>query len=203
MPTGYTAGIIDGKITTFREFAKTCMKAFGATIHMRDETLDTEYVPREINEYYRQSLDKWKQTLDEVIKMSDEEIIAKREKELQERIDYARSKMDLCERNCVVLGKMLEEVHDWEPPTEEHKGFKKFMLEQLNETIKHDCDTSYYRESLSKSYNEMFSIDAKKIREEYIKDAKYNINYSQENLDKEVKRVEESNKWVEQLLNSI
>ena len=39
MPTGYTAGILEGKIKTFPEFAKICMRAFGAAIHMRDNGL--------------------------------------------------------------------------------------------------------------------------------------------------------------------
>ena len=30
MPTGYTAGIIDGKTETFQDFEKQCMRAFGA-----------------------------------------------------------------------------------------------------------------------------------------------------------------------------
>lgn len=40
MPTGYTAGILDNKITTFSEFALLCSRAFGATIHMREDDLD-------------------------------------------------------------------------------------------------------------------------------------------------------------------
>ena len=43
MPTGYTAGIIDGKTETFQDFAKQCMRAFGVTIHMRDENMDKGY----------------------------------------------------------------------------------------------------------------------------------------------------------------
>ena len=203
MPTGYTAGIIDGKITTFQEFAKTCMRAFGATIHMRDETLDAEYVPREVSSYYRETLESWNKTLEEVTSMSDEEIVAKREKQLQDDIDYHKDRISKIEKNRVVLSRFIKEVTEWVPPTEEHVNFKTVMLDQLSQTIQRDGDDSYNRERLNKAFNEMFSIDAKKIREEYIKDAKYNINYSQENLDKEIKRVEESNKWVEQLLNSI
>ena len=203
MPTGYTAGIIDGKITTFQEFAKTCMRAFGATIHMRDETLDAEYVPREVSSYYRETLESWNKTLEEVTSMSDEEIVAKREKQLQDDIDYHKDRISKIEKNRVVLSRFIKEVTEWVPPTEEHVNFKTFMLDQLSQTIQRDGDDSYNRERLNKAFNEMFSIDSKKIREEYIKDAKYNINYSQENLDKEVKRVDESNQWVEQLLNSI
>lgn len=203
MPTGYTAGVIDGEITTLQGFAKKCMRAFGATIHMRDESLNEEYVPREVGDYYKVALETWEKTLNEVTSMSDEEIVAKREKQLQEDIDYHKDRINKVEKNRIVLSKLIKEVTEWVPPTEEHVNFKKFMLDQLSQTIQHDGDDSYNRERLNKSINEMFSIDAKKIREEYIKDAKYNINYSKENLDKEIKRVEESNKWVEQLLNCL
>lgn len=203
MPTGYTAGIIDGEITTFQEFVKKCMRAFGATIHMRDESLDKEYVPRKVDGYYKETLNSWKKTLAEVNFMSDEEIVSRREKQLQENIDYHKKRIEAVERNRVVLSKLIKEVTEWTPPTEEHINFKNFMLDQLAQTIKHDGDDSYNRESLNKAYNEMFSIDAKKIREEFIKDAKHNIKYSKENLEKEINRVEESNKWVEKLLNSL
>ena len=40
MPTGYTADIQDGKITTLREYALSCARAFGALIMMRDDPHD-------------------------------------------------------------------------------------------------------------------------------------------------------------------
>ena len=43
MPTGYTAEILNGEIKTFPEFAKKCARAFGAMIHMRDDSLDATY----------------------------------------------------------------------------------------------------------------------------------------------------------------
>lgn len=45
MPTGYTAGIIDGKIKDFKEFAKLCSRAF--IVHLRDEPINSEYKKRE------------------------------------------------------------------------------------------------------------------------------------------------------------
>ena len=63
MPTGYTAGIIDGKTETFQEFAKQCMRAFGATIHMRDENMDKEYEPRTPSDYHTKALEEAKEKL--------------------------------------------------------------------------------------------------------------------------------------------
>ena len=37
MPTGYTAYIEDGNITTGKEFLKLCLREFGIAVDMRDE----------------------------------------------------------------------------------------------------------------------------------------------------------------------
>ena len=39
MPTGYTAYIEDGSITTGKEFLKLCSRAFGVAIDIKDEPL--------------------------------------------------------------------------------------------------------------------------------------------------------------------
>lgn len=44
MPTGYTAGVADGKVTDFRTFALQCARQFGACIMQRDEA--TSVLPR-------------------------------------------------------------------------------------------------------------------------------------------------------------
>ncbi len=84
MPTGYTAEILDGKITTFPQFAKQCMRAFGATIHMRDDDMDAEFTPRTPSDYYAKEIKKANQVIKEAELLTDEEIIDARKKELQE-----------------------------------------------------------------------------------------------------------------------
>jgi hypothetical protein len=46
MPTGYTEPILKGEIDNFKNFAKICMRNFGATMHMRDKSYDKEYEER-------------------------------------------------------------------------------------------------------------------------------------------------------------
>lgn len=75
MPTGYTEGIMNGKITTFPQFAKLCMRAFGATIHLRDESLDSEYEPRVPSDYHSKEIERAKKNIIDAKKLSDEEII--------------------------------------------------------------------------------------------------------------------------------
>ena len=54
MPTGYTAGILDGTVKDFNEFAKKCSRAF--MIHLRDEPFDSEYKKREPSDYHSKNL---------------------------------------------------------------------------------------------------------------------------------------------------
>ena len=47
MPTGYTAGVQDGSIKTFKDYASLCARAFTALIELRDEPF-TPRLPDEI-----------------------------------------------------------------------------------------------------------------------------------------------------------
>jgi hypothetical protein len=51
MPTGYTAMIEEREDVTFREFALTCARAFGACIMQRDNSLAEPPKPREVDKY--------------------------------------------------------------------------------------------------------------------------------------------------------
>jgi len=75
MPTGYTACIEDGTITTGRDFLMLCARAFGATASMREEPL-TVPIPElfEEDSYYTQRLKETKAELERCLTMSDEEL---------------------------------------------------------------------------------------------------------------------------------
>lgn len=203
MATGYTHPILDGKITNFKDYAKLCMRAFGATIHMRDDSLEVEYEKREVSEYYIDSLKSWQEKLSELSSLSDEQLMEKRRKEIQNDIDYHQEKITECTQNEAKLKSILLDVQSWEPPTEEHEGIKKFMIEQITETLKFDADARYHVLEVKK-YNEWLNnLNIDEIKEGYIKDAKYNIRYHMDNNEAEIKRVNNSNKWVETFLNSL
>ena len=84
MPTGYTAGILDGTIKDFPTFAKQCMRAFGATIHMREEPASKEYEPRVPSDYHKQQLGYAMKDLEKLGKMSDIELLDDEGRRLKE-----------------------------------------------------------------------------------------------------------------------
>lgn len=67
MPTGYTAYIEDGSITTGKEFLMLCLRNFGISIDIRDEPLSvptpTHFEP---NPYYKESYESAVKHLEEV-----------------------------------------------------------------------------------------------------------------------------------------
>ena len=71
MPTGYTAGVQDGTVTDFSEFALQCARNFGALVTMRDDPWSTPIPERfEASEYARTAVVEAQQKLDEFHKLT-------------------------------------------------------------------------------------------------------------------------------------
>lgn len=203
MPTGYTAGILDGKITTFPQFAKLCMRAFGATIHMRDEDMDAKITPRVPSDYYLDEIEQAKQLLKDAYNLSDEDIIKRKEEELEESKEYHLKAIEKAIIDLKNMNNILKDVKKWQPPTSEHTGIKDFMISQIEETIEWDCKTKYHSEALEKIELELSTIDASEIRKAMIKQAEKDFDYSTKNYNEELERCNGSNKWVADFLESL
>lgn len=203
MPTGYTAGILDGEITTFPQFAKQCMRAFGATIHMRDDNMDVEYTPRTPSDYYSKEIDKAKQLLKDVEILSDEEITRNRKDQLQKDKEYHLKAIEKAKIDTKKMNEILKDVITWQPPTSEHTGIKDFMIDQIEKTIDFDCKTKYHDEALLKIELELLTLNASEIRKDMIEKAKKDFEYHTKNYNEDVERCEKSNQWVSDFISSL
>lgn len=203
MPTGYTEGILNGKIKTFEEFAILCIRAFGAAIHMRDESLDVQYKPREVEKYYYDSLETAKKNLEEFLKKSDDEILDDEIKSIESSINYYENKISETKNNLKKLKGILKSTKNWNPPTPDHEEFKKFMITQLEETIKWDGDYEYCEENLNTYLDLKSNLDIEKIKKNKLETLEQSIEYSKTRLKEEIERVNDSNQWVESLLQSL
>ncbi|MEK6939176.1 MAG: hypothetical protein AABX31_00460, partial [Nanoarchaeota archaeon] len=90
---------------------------------------------------------------------------------------------------------MLQEARNYQPPTKDHEEFKKFMVSQLEETIKFDC-----------SYSELEAPKKqtpKQYKAQLIASAKWNVDYHKKGWDKEVVCARERTKWVQALVRSL
>ena len=203
MPTGYTAGILDGKTTTFPQFAKQCMRAFGASIHLRDEPSDSEFTERTPSNYYKEQIEKAKQVLESVPTLSDDEIINSRKIQLEKEKENCLQKIEKSKVDSKNLNDILIEINNWQPPTSEHFGIKDFMVDQIKETIGFDCNAKYYVESLEKIELQLLTLVASEIRTDLIEKAKKDFEYNTKNFNEDVERCNQSNKWISDFVSSL
>ena len=204
MPTGYTAGILDGKVNTFEEFATVCTRAFGATIHMRDNPMDSPYEPRTPSDYHTNSIQSKRERLEEIESMSDEKIVEDFNTQLGEDLKYHQTKMEEDKRNLEKLNSMLESAKSWVPPTEDHQPFRNFMIEQIESTIKVDGDPSYHVNKMVGIKKQMEEgINPKEYREETIQEIKSQISYHETEYQNELVRCKRSNDWMDKFFESI
>jgi hypothetical protein len=195
MATGYTHIIGEG--VSFRKFALTCARAFGATIDMRDDPLDAPipdtFTP---SNYHLEALEKAKAELTEVIALTDEQIaelaIADYNAEVKALAD-SRAERDALRAK---YDAMLDQVKAWEVPTEEHQGLKDFMISQITESIEHDCNGSYFDRTATLLSNvEWLEKRSTAIR--------WSLKYHTESHAKEIASTTSRSKWVNDLRASL
>jgi len=203
MPTGYTNEVLTGKITNLEQFAKSCMRAFGACIHMRDEVSNAEYKPRTPSDYHATKIEQAKQTLKDIELLSDDEIIAKHKATLEESKEYHLKSIEKAKEGRVALTAIRTDVLKWNPPTKDHVGLKDFMIEQIEKTIDFDCKTDYNERELKEVESELNSLDAKIIRVALLAKANKDFAYHTKEYKADLKRCADSNKWVSDLMNSL
>lgn len=194
MPTGYTSNI---KTQTFPEFALTCAKAFGSCIDIRDQPFDSPIPEQfEVSEYYNRNLKEAEARLHNLVTASPDELEKMRDKEYSEYVTLnlqLRSEMIELREKYV---SMLKEVTNWVPPTDQHQPLKKFMIEQLEQSIHHDTDDNWYtiikpKPSIQEWYQKQLTL------------YKSDIEFCFDKLTSEHNRVEKNNVWIKELKESL
>jgi hypothetical protein len=203
MPTGYTQGIIDGSIKTFKEYATQCIRAFGAAIHMRDDSMSSTYKPREVDTYHQKRLQEEHKSLLKLNKTTDEQLLIEARKDLEKSINYHKSKKQKVEETRKKLESFLKQAEEYVPPTEDHEEYKEFLKQQLEETIKWDGDSKYQDEEIANLEKAIQNLSAEEVRKDRTETIQRSLNYHSENWEKELVRVKDANRWVEDALNSL
>ncbi len=199
MATGYTYAVVEGRITTFNEFARECARAFGALITMRDDPAGTE-IPEEFKpdiSHYDENISQDLENLENLLR-GDCEITRKmykrdmdyERKHFTERREKAKLAVERCEN-------ILKRVREWNPPTHEHINMKDFMIEQLESTIKFD--------GISESeMNEKFR---EKPFQQWLKETtaatEKSILWSRKHKEEEIDRCKKRTEWVKDLRESL
>ncbi len=197
MPTGYTADIVRDQ--SFEDFALGCARAFGACLHQRDDSMKDKPALREESSYYEEKLPEALAELGYLQSLTDAQIEEygqeQRDEEIARIQKWIEEKSSLREK----YNAMLNKVGAWNPPTPDHQGLKEFMTKQIVDSIQFDCDTKYYLDSLQDAITKTptdFYNDA-------VRKAEWNVKHYEEELEKEKKRVSESNNWIIELYKSL
>lgn len=201
MPTGYTAGILDGTTKDFNQFAKHCSRAF--IMHLRDEPMDSEYKKREVSDYHIKAIEKAKSELKQADSLSDEELIIQEKNRLIESKKYHLQSKEKDELNKVKINLFLEKAKAYVPPTENHQGIAKFMIEQLEKTIEFDCNSNYHIDELKTIDSKIEKVNAGDIRSEMKVKATKDIAYHTKEHESDVKRCREHNQWYEDFIKNL
>jgi len=191
MPTGYTAAVGDGKITTLREFALTCARGMGACIMMRDEPWDAP-IPERFEpqtKYHDDRLAEAKAVLETLPKLSEVECENRAVEEYKTAIaSDAKYRADRELRNSRYRS-MLDLLSSWNTDAE---GIKEFMVEQLSISIERDYS--------SKSPSRLTGTE---WREDRLKQAHHDVAYHERARGEEIWRTEERNRWLSDLRASL
>jgi len=198
MPTGYTCDVGNGKIKEFEDFALLCARDFGALVSMREIPLDAP-IPNEFkpSDYALKEIQKSEDKLKELKSMNKEQRVEFVKSKIKNGMDYAKRQIKKIDEENDRYDAMLEKVKKWKPPSSDHENMKKFMIEQL-ETSKDNTD--YYRDEIK---NWQATTDYGEQFEEYIEDAKRDIEYYKKSHREEIERTNDRNKWVRQLRKSL
>jgi len=201
MPTGYTAGIINGTTKDFNEYAKHCERAF--SIHLRDEPFDSEYKPRTPSDYHTKAITKSKETLKEIEVLEDITIIERERLRLLDSLKYHKEGIEKDKKSKSKLDEFLLKAKAFKAPTKTHTGIAEFMVTQIEETIKFDCDRAYHKDELEKVEKQLLSIDADSVKGGLKTQATKDLAYHTKEHEAELKRCRESNKWHEDFINAL
>lgn len=194
MPTGYTAELME-KGQDFREFALKCARAFGACIMQRDDPISQLPKTQEPSDYATKAMKEAQGLLTKLKAMSSDERMAEGVRLRREAVESARASMLRGQAEDERIDGMVVKVTAWEPPTEDHKEFKSFMLEQLRISRNGDWYAGHLAE-LEKRTAESYFTDA-------LLTAARNIDYYAKEHAKELERTRERNDWINALYRSL
>lgn len=196
MATGYTAGVADGTITTFREYALQCARAFGACVTLRDDPLNAEIPEFQPSDYHEKALAEAEVELAGFVAMDESDLRQMHDREYEENVASATRTFEEKELTLQRYKSMLAAAKAFRPPSPEHEEYAKFLVSQLQESIQWDCDTLYAKKLKTQ-------VPFEKWVSEKLDRLRRNVDYHRKQYREEVERVAARNKWIAQLKEAI
>lgn len=197
MPTGYTAKIGEGQ--SFEDFVLGCARAFGACIMQRDDPMSDKPTLQEPSTYHSEKLEEAQAQLAEFLGMTEDEKLDYGRQCKEEAIFRAEESLAKNKALAAKYDDMMDKVEAWTPPTFEHEELKQFMLNQIQESKRFDCMSSYYKDELAKAKTQT----PFQFYQKMIDSIAWNIKYHSEESIKDVERTLGRNDWIKKLYESL
>jgi hypothetical protein len=196
MPSGYTYDVQVGKITTLEDFAKSCARAFIWQARDSNEPDLRKLVSTKGHdiEYYEKELVDANLQLSEYLQFTVEDWDKLVERENTVSLNYYVSRVKEMKEQELRYRSMFEKVKAWEPPTDKHIEMKRFMISQLEDSLRFD---------VFEMKPPKVEINSQEYRDDRIKDLRRDI----ERIEAQIAKMKDNKnlglEWVEQLLGSI
>ncbi len=190
MPTGYTAGVNNGSVKTLKQYAMECVRGMGVCITMRDEGSGAElpecFYPS--TDYHDTAIVEAKQKLEWLHGLSESKITRACEKDHEDILiahdEIVAKHMDIKTR----YEAMILLVKEWRVSSE-LESLKKFMIEQLEQSIEFDCGSIKEPDPME---------DPCTWKSIQIISAKHDVRYHTEKRQEEIERVEGRNAYLKE-----
>ena len=193
MATGYTHGVVDGKVTDFATFCLQCAREFDACIMQRDDSIDAPPELPKRESYHDEWVDKAQSELAELNALTPEQwrerfdsVVLAAKKANQDSEAKAAEQLARLEA-------MRNSAEAWVPPTEDHRILKKFMLEQLDETIDFD----------GKAYTYNVPTDFESWKFSLIEQAQKSVERYKKHAEEDRERHQQRCDWITKLYQSL
>ena len=199
MPTGYTASIEDGKITSGKDFLMLCARAFGACIEMRDDSL-TAPIPSKFtpSTYYKTRVEEAEENLNKLLSLTIADAQDQIDKEYQSNQRRCAKAIEKQEKIWQKYKDIREDVQRWKPPTPMHEELKKFALKQIDISCDGDGMIACWEEEMripKASPEEWLCARIKSERED--------LKRCKEMWQEELEKTDEKNMWLSRLRESL
>lgn len=206
MPSGYTAKVETGEISSLEEYALECVRGMGVYIEYRDDP--NAPLPKRLtkNTFYNDQLIVCEREIEEWHSKPVEEVIRAFAEVRENELRYEQKNLQgkIASRNNYEA--MLEKANAWVPPNDEYNNFKELMVEQLENSIKFDCPcpiSDYEQQLLAvesilrEGIKEISVEEAEKYRSRKIEDMEWAKKHYEESDQQETEKVNKRNLWLD------
>lgn len=118
-------------------------------------------------------------------------------------VDYADSERRRALKLRGRYANLMTQAALYQAPTPDHVNFQKFMIDQLLESAKYDCNTEYYDEKDKAAMDALRTLTPEQWRDRKIEEYQNDLAYYQKHLREAKERSQQRQDWVRNLKRSL